>query len=453
MSPLSAIRSYDVYSCEEKKSEGQKETVLQEGIESHPKIEAESAQQVEALLPYPIPPNSLASVLKQKMVADASQDQRNFLSGVSSAELMAIYRCYDHPLMVKIVEDVRLGRWESLIQLVKEEPKLPVHDILKAAFCQGKLGNKHPSHEGIDNLASAYIFLAPAMAKQAYQIFHFDEVSKHPEIWEDLSQRWDVNEVPENQRYFILVNATEYLPEARALMEDLHRYERKNAVVGGIRFQKDQGWALGSAGLIRKDRFLEGYTPIYGRRLRPLDKRFFHLSNGCVDIALDEPLDTYLKTVHGVVLQGNLLKTHDCYHAFKEVIGILKYPDLLSLAEKLYKLFKTTIPPYSPNIKACSFSNTYYDLLMNDPKTQSYPSDHDWTRFLVYETILAVQDGEVGYWKKIPSDVVKFTIKMIYNRQKQLYKELQPCAAKPPLFRQLVPMLNQYLGDLGIELN
>lgn len=391
----------------------------------------------------------LAKILKEEMVTNAPQDQRDLLSRVSIEELIAIHSCYHHPLMGQIVDDVWLGRWESLIELAKQKSDLPIYTILKAAFCQGKLGNKEPSHEGIDNLVSAYIFLGPAMAGQSYRIYHFDEVVLQPEIWGDISKRWDVNDVPERQRYFILVEAEAYLPEVRGLMKALHDERLKNNVAGGICFHSDKGWALGAAGLIRSDRLLKGLTPLYGRRLRSPKRRFDHLLKRQVDIALLEPSDVKPKLIHGVSQQGNLSLSHDGFHAAhvaKATTDKLEYPALLSLGQKIYGVLGR-MPAYSKNIQTQASDKTYYSLLTSTADRE-LPTLEDWVRFFIYETAIAIQDGEV-FWKKIPEDTIKSTIRMIYNRQRHLYRELNNAVA-PPLFPKFVPLLNQHLSSLKV---
>jgi len=391
----------------------------------------------------------LAHSLNEEMVTNASLDQTKLLSGVSFSELLAIRCCYSHPLMEEIVGCVWKGEWESLIELTRQDPHLPIFDILKAAFCQGKLGAKDPSHEGIDNLASAYIFLGPAMAGQPYKIYHFNDVVQHPEIWGDISKRWDnCKGIPERQQYFILVEAKAYHPETEILMKALHEQGQRNEVAGGIRFYHDKGWALGSAGLIRNDHLLQGCTPIYGRCLRSIKERFCHLSQHLVDMALHEPSDKQT-LLHGVPKQGNALTTHDGYHAVRIATKTLKYPELLLSGERLYDLlFTKAIPWYSKYVKSRAFSTTFYEMLIVEPRNEGTPTYEDWIRFLVYETVIAIQDGEAYYFAKSANEMIKGTLKMIYNRHRMMYKECG--AATPPLYIKLMPFLNQYLNPIGI---
>lgn len=427
-----------------------------------------NVQQEEQLHPVQNALFPHAYALRHEMIDNVPKDQRDFLFGVSLDELQTIRNCYDHPLMEQVVNQVRSGQWESLIQLAKEQSHV-IHSILKAAYCQGKLGDRDPSHEGIDNLASAYIFLGPALAGQNYTIYRFDEIVQDPEIWGDISSRWNVDEVPENQRYFILVKAKEYAePGAVQLMKALHDRVRSNNVAGEVCFREDQGWALGCAGLIRADRLLNGHPPIFGRRLRPIAERFDHLLEGSLDIALREHSDRTPETVHGVKSVGNLLTSHDAGHGVIAVKETIPRRELLILGKNVYcQLLKNkVVPPYSKNVKSIADPGIFYELLTVRPNRDGHntpPTQEDWIRFFLHEAIIAIQDGEAQYQsfaseedfdigeegpvEKSPVQILEDTIQFMCERQ-NLYYRSQPSAVEPPHLQELVPKLKQYLRSI-----
>lgn len=392
--------------------------------------------------------------LRREMVTEASIDQKNLLSGVSIEELRGIRECYDHPLMRQIVKDVRMGQWEHLIRLAKKRPEVPIFNILKAAYCQGKLGGQHPSHVGIDNLVSAYIFLRPALDGQAYKIYHFDEVAQHPEIWEDISTRWNIDDIPKNQRYFILVEREQYSKEAQVLMDSLHDIDdRQHNVAGGLRYYTDKGWALGAAGLIRSDKLLDGHPPIFGRRLRPFAARFNNLLQGCVDFALLEPMDKHPTELHGASVEksGNMSLAHDGYHGVVAAERIWKYPELLSIGQKIQELFDNKkIPRFSKNVRMVATIESFYAVLSVRPAIRGLPTADDWVRFLLYETITAIQDGEAYYSQESSFENIAITIGKIFNRQCQDYTILA-FGVPPPKINDLVPTLNKYLNSLAMH--
>ena len=387
--------------------------------------------------------------LKKALVTDAPRDQKDLLSVVSQSELEAIYACHNHPDMQTIVDYVKTGEWENLIQLAKQQKDLPVFSILKAAFCQGKLGDRDPNYEAIDNLVSAYIFLGPAMADQAYEIWSFENVAKNPLIWgKEIIQRWtDIEKVPPNQRFFILVKVDE-LPDHKWLMHSFHEPDRSHKVVGSICFQEYQGWALGSAGLIRTDSELAGHPPIYGRALRSFTSRFCHLLEGRVDIALYEPSDQKPKHVHGRKPGGNFLTTHDCFHAFMAVRSdIFNRQLLLKLGQKINHLL-TQIPPYSQNVKLVTDRSPYAFLGMKD-KTEAGPTEGDWARFYFTEVIKQIQDGEISYEDPLPPlREVRCQLLGVWDRQVKagcIYKG-NVTVAKPCPHGEIPLLLAEQLG-------
>lgn len=369
---------------------------------------------------------------KSLLVTNAREEQRTLLQYVSEKELMSIYSCFDHPLQQKLVNYITLGLWKKVIEKYKSNRSIRFHDILKAAYCQRKIS--------IEELATAYIFLAPAVARHRYKIYHFDEISsRFPEAKREyLCSRWkNIHEIPENLRYFVVVNRWHMDTHDRAIFTAFFEPKDKvPEVAGGIRLDNYyRMFAMGSAALIRSDVHAQGHPPVFIRGITPERKDLLkRIYKGLSDYAMVDPeeRDTL---IHTGKAKGLVPFAHDSFHLVaRNLSGLLQRRGIIEKLLEMEEMF-LELPPYSaPSI--VSRNTKLYPVLS---ESASY---NDFVKFVIEDTLSHFADGEVEILSDLSdTEVIDREIEKKFNRPKLGEKNLDDASAA----------LNPFLEKAGLK--
>lgn len=313
--------------------------------------------------------------IRDIMVNQAPEDQKTLFAYASDAKLQEIYDCFDDPRQNILVTLIQSGAWNDLIEIYTSTKDESIYTLLKAAFCQRKIS--------ITELATAYIFLAPALSGHSYTIHRFEDVIYDRYSWPKAHGRWKIDDIPEHLRYFISVKSSEMTRKGKKLSELFF----SAGVAGGVAYRNLSSYAMGSAAILQADSYAEGHKPIFVLGFTPREEMFKHQKMRLSDFALFDPGEAPI--IHSVAPESLIPYFHDGYHLYsRKRTGILDRFDLISFAEVLNKDLDI-LPEYSykdvVRFKDCE----YY------PSLESDATAFDNAKFILDRIVSTIADGEV----------------------------------------------------------
>jgi hypothetical protein len=194
-----------------------------------------------------------------------NQEQKDLLAYVSDEKLCEILTSFDHPRQTELINLLKAGNWTQFIGAYQLDKTLPIHNILLAAFCQERIS--------IDDLATAFIFLAPAGDGRYFSIESFEVASSQAANWPDIKERWpkkSIELIPPHLRFFIVVYAYEMGETERALANAFFdNLNRSNFVTGGICSSSKTTFGMGSTPLLKAEPSAIKHPPVFVLGLTP----------------------------------------------------------------------------------------------------------------------------------------------------------------------------------------
>jgi hypothetical protein len=378
------------------------------------------------------PPPLPIEQVKSMLVTNASEEQKTLLQYASDKELMTIYSCFDHPLQQKLANYIVTGQWKKVVERHRSNRSISIHNILKAAYCQRKIT--------IDELATAYIFLAPAVARQRYKIYRFDEIStRYPDVDRDyLQKRWkNSNEIPVNLRFFVVINRWHTNTHERALLTAFFEPKIKvPELAGALRLDHNYRYfAMGSAALIKSDAYAQGHPPVFIRGITPDRKDLLkRIYKDLSDYALVDP-EEQDTLIHTGKAKGMIPSAHDSFHLVaRNLSGLLQRKGITQKLLEMEEMFHE-LPPYSSSTIVNRKTSLY-------PVLSEFAMYSDLVKFVIEDTLSHFADGEVEIFPELSdTEVIDQEIEKKFYRVKLGEKTLELASAS----------LNPLLEKVGLK--
>lgn len=339
------------------------------------------------------------------------------------------------------------GHWNELIkQYTLNHNKIKFHQTLKLAYVQKKIN--------LDELATAYIFLAPAVHNEPYEVMSFEKAKEEfgDNYYSFFPGRWTervLESIPESQRYFIVVNGR-YRNSDEFTPYGLFNEDRSARCAGGIatskslpirdnRFGECVKMGFSSACLLQADVLAEGHLPLWMIGLTETRKNMFeHILQGLSDFALIDENDVFF---HGGIAYGITPYLHDGFHTANRVRTKLTTDSkLVDACIKLQEMLDE-LPPYTLGL--INKNTIYLSFHKNVQRTQN-----DYLRFILDYALTLVADGEHSYKENHAETLVD-----VINRA---FNALERCSIdidRPQYNKQLIELLRPILFDHGIKFN
>ncbi len=352
-------------------------------------------------------------------------DEKRALFAYTPEKLQEAVQCQNHTLISQVVDHIKNGNWSGLIEVYKlnRSPLLLMHNVLKAAFYFDKIT--------IDELATAYFFLSPAIVNQSYEVVPFDQIADQA-----FKERFDLTSVPNNLKFCLRMAISEMNPKQQFLVQGLFDKDRGNLCAGAC--FDGRNVALASAALWRSDRLAKDHPPHFVLGLTPKRADMYQhmLDHKGSDIALIDP-DQIDAILHGVKAEGLIPYIHDGFHTFKRAEGkTLHWTELLQLALRLEE-FLDTLPAFSPGF--VDYSNAY-------PRLSVQATVNDQARFVLDTASALIADGEVFVYGNISASGMIAKSLQDADQRLGMYSKL-PITEN----RGRLAILNRFLNTIGEE--
>ncbi len=296
-------------------------------------------------------------------------EKREFFA-YAPEKLESAQKLTQHKFNKQIKGLIKGGDWNGLISLYKMNrvEKCLVHDLLKSLYLQDIIT--------MDELATAYFFLSPAIVDEQYEIIPFEHIENAA-----FKKLFDVAGLPSNLMCALQMNFEDM---SRALKELFEGGKREKEQPIGIHLG-DQTLTLVSAGLWKKQCTLGSQSPHYTLGLATSRKEMFQrMKQGKSDVALFDP-DQIDTPIHGFVASSVLPYFHDSYHAYRRTIyELCKDFDRTQLFELTLKIeeFLGSLPSYVENLK-----NPFI------VKYRGFKNNNDLVRYVLEKVCDSIADG------------------------------------------------------------